>query len=78
MLAARALRAFFHVSPYDPDTDEGQQDLADVGGMLVNELVHDSRGLLQKPMIVQFLTGGPKVEPYKIDGGEDPAKEPQG
>lgn len=60
--------------------DEGKQDLALVGGLLLNELVHDSRGLVEKPLTIQFVVaGGPKVEPYKLNGGEgeDPAKGPK-
>ncbi len=45
-------------------------DLATVGALLVNEGISDSRALVQHPMTVTFLSGGPKVVPYKLEDGE--------
>jgi hypothetical protein len=42
-------------------------DLATVGALLMNELVSDSRGMVEKPMAITFLSGGPKVVPYRLD-----------
>jgi hypothetical protein len=43
-----------------------------VGGLLVNELVADSRGLVEKPMSIVFIGGAPKVEPYRLEEPERP------
>jgi hypothetical protein len=76
MLAVQALQAFFHVSPFaldgegQPLASDAQLDLAQVGGLLVNELIADSRAVVEHPMTIQFLSGGPKVVPYKREPSE--------
>jgi hypothetical protein len=73
LLAARALQAFHHVNPYvldgdgNPAAPEEALDLALVGGLLMNELIADSRGMVERPMTIQFLTGGPTVEVKKLE-----------
>lgn len=54
---------------HSPHSDE-QLELATVGALLINELVADSRGMVEKPMTIRFITGGPQVVPYKLDDSE--------
>ena len=59
-----------------PVASDANLELATVGGLLVNELVSDSRGMVEKPMSIQFLSSGPKVEPYKLEPSEGPVRRP--
>ena len=80
MLAASALLAFWNVNPFALDAEgqplasENQLELASVGAMLVNELISNSRGMVEKPMQITFLSGGPKVEAYKLPEPEKPSR----
>jgi hypothetical protein len=59
-----------------PRASEAQLDLAQVGALLANELVCNSRGLVEKPMRILFVAGGPKVELFKLGGGEGQGSPP--
>ena len=59
-----------------PTATDDQLVLASVGALLVNELIHDSRGMVEKPMSIQFVSGGPRVELYKLPE-EGPAAPPK-
>jgi hypothetical protein len=82
-VAARALQAFQHVNPFDVDEDgqprasDEQLELAQVGALLRAEEISNSRGLVEKPMQIQFVPGsGPRVVPYKLE--EADAQRPEG
>ena len=45
---------------------ESRQELATVGGLLVNELVADSRGMVERPMTIIMPPPVLHVEPYRI------------
>ena len=53
-----------------PLASEEELEHAAVGALLMNELVTDSRGMVDKPMTIQFLSGGPRVIPHKLQSSE--------
>lgn len=57
-----------------PLANEDQIELATLGGLLMNELVADSRGMVDKPMMIQFLPSGPTVVPFKVEGPDADVK----
>ena len=65
--------------PRDLEAFDADLDLALVGGMLLNELVANSRGLVDKPMQVQFISAAPRDPSVKLgdlgDGGPDGPEE---
>ena len=72
-MAARAWQALFHINPWR-ERDPELLDEALVGGLLLNELLHNSRGLVDKPMTVQFVTTLQPVQPYRLDGAKTAAE----
>lgn len=61
----------------DAGTYEARQELAQVGGLLMFELISNTRGMVEKPLTIQFLNGGIKVEAYKL-GEDEPKKSGDG
>jgi len=47
-----------------------RQEAAQVGALFIYELVVNSRGMVEKPLQIQFVTGGPMVELFKLDDPE--------
>lgn len=61
------------MNPRSSTASDEEQELAQVGALLVNELVANSRALVDRPMQVRFLgTQSPAVKLEDI-GGDEPA-----
>ena len=73
MLAAAALRAFYHVAP-ESEAPQSLHDLATVGALLRNEEIANTRGMVDKPMSIQFLGPGPRVVPWKLETADSRSK----
>ena len=73
LLAAEALQAFLHINPFAVDAEgralapERLIELARVGALLRVEEIASARAQLEHPMQIQFLSGGPRVIPFKLD-----------